>query len=229
MMKIKNLILLVLLILVMSVMVIPASFIFAEEKILFKTEVDTGYWDIWQHSDGRWQYTGRPGEQKAYDFEIIEPDEAKNYKDVEYEMEIGITKEQFMQGGGRPGYKTNDDGWNKFDEGILYHQPDNYRKTGDREVSFTLSPVGEAEIIKKDWQGEKVNGWRWYLPITVSWYGVPKTETDKAKAGGYYNIDDYLGLGPGDHRTYTYNHEKIGNGGTVTFKTTITSVTIVPR
>lgn len=197
----------------------PTPSAFSANEVLFKTQVDVGYWDIWLHSDGvTWQYTGKPGDEKSYTFAISPPPETANYDNVRHEIKAGITKEQFMAAGGRGDYAPDEAGWDEFDREILVHIPDDYRQTGDNQVTFTLSPKMRAKWIKEEWQADMVEGWRWYLPVTINWYGVPKTEKPKPKAGGFYNIDDYLGLKSGDFRTFTYNHEKIGNGGTVIFK-----------
>lgn len=198
---------------------IPAPLAFANEEVLFKTQVGVGYWDIWRHADGvTWQYTGKPGDEKSYEFTISQsqPPEGSNYDNIRFEMVPGITKNDFIAAGGRPGYSPDHDGWEKIQFEQLGKKPDNYNKTGDTQVTFTLSPTFNAELIKKQEQADMVEGWRWYLPATVYWYGVPKTEKP-LKAGGFYNIDDYLGLKSGDFRTFTYNHEKLG-GGEVTFK-----------
>lgn len=52
---------LILMLLVLCIAV-PAGTAFAlsEEEVIDR-EISTGYYDIWKHSDGTWQVTGRPG------------------------------------------------------------------------------------------------------------------------------------------------------------------------
>lgn len=156
----------------------PVPFAFAANEILFETQADTGYWDIWLHADGvTWQHTGKPDDTKSYDeFEIVPPGQAEKYENVRYEMVTGITKEQFIQAGGWNDFKPDEKGWEVFEKDILRHLPDNYRKTGGNQVTFVLSPEDEAEEITKKEQAELVRGLRWYLPVTIYiyWYGTPK-------------------------------------------------------
>jgi hypothetical protein len=168
--------------LLIVLVLVPALSAFASSnEVMFKKEVDAGYWDIWKHSDGTWQYTGKPGDEKSYDeFEITPPAEASEYQNVRYVMEIGVTKQQFMDAGGWPnaGYPPNEEGWEGFNNSYTGHIPNNYRKTGDKQVAFILAPIDGAENIREEWQADVVEGWRWYLPITVSWYGVGGEKPD---------------------------------------------------
>ncbi|MGI5882000.1 MAG: InlB B-repeat-containing protein [Dethiobacteria bacterium] len=167
--------------LLIALVLVPALSVFASgDEVMFKQQVDAGYWDTWKHSDGTWQYTGKPGDEKSYnEFVITPPAEASNYENVRWIMEIGVAREQFMEAGGWNQYGPNDEGWKKFKRDYIDHIPNNYRKTGDKEVSFNLSPVDEAEKIKEeDWQADVVEGWRWYLPVTISWYGVGGEKPD---------------------------------------------------
>ena len=79
---------LLLMALVLQFIPTPSAFAATENKeVLFKTQIDAGYWDIWLHADGvTWQYTGKPGDIKSYDFEIVFPDQADKYDNVRYEM-----------------------------------------------------------------------------------------------------------------------------------------------
>jgi hypothetical protein len=179
MIKANKLIVTVMLVaLVMQFVPMPSAFATTEGKeVMFKTQVDAGHWDIWLHADGTtWQYTGKPGNVKSYDFEIVFPDQADKYDNVRYEMVAGITREQFMAASGWWNFKPNEEGWDELDREILKYIPDNYRKTGDNQVTFTLSPKTRAKLLKESDQEELVEGWRWYLPITVSWYGAPKEQ-----------------------------------------------------
>lgn len=172
-MRSKLIMLLLLVALVAQFASVPSVFAFGE--ILFETQVGAGYWDIWLHADGvTWQHTGSPGETKSYEFDITTPDQAKKYENIRYEMEVGITEGQFMQAGGRAGYKADEEGWQEFTRVVLKYLPDSYSKTGNNQVTFQLSPKDEAKILKEDWQSELVEGWRWYLPVTILWYGTPK-------------------------------------------------------
>lgn len=172
--KIKNLMLLLLMALVM---LISVPFAFANQEILFKTDIDVGYWDIWRHADGvTWQHTGKPGDEKSYEFSIPQQAEASNYDNIRFEMVVGVSENDFIQTGGWQGYNTAD--WEKFGIDFLKREPDGYCKTGEKQVSFTLSPVENAETIKKQEQAGMVEGWRWYLPATIYWYGARKALPD---------------------------------------------------
>jgi hypothetical protein len=173
-MRSKLIIALLLMALVAQFTPVPSAF--AADEVLFETQINAGYWDIWLHADGTtWQYTGKPGDIKSYEFDIVFPDQDK-YENVRYEIAAGITREQFMQAGGRNNYKPDEEGWRGFNRDVLKYLPDNYKKTGENQVTFMLSPTDEAEILKENWQGELVEGWRWYLPVTIYWYGTPKEQ-----------------------------------------------------
>jgi hypothetical protein len=175
----RNKLIIALLLMALAAQFAPAPSAFAAvaaDEVLFNTQVNAGYWDIWLHADGTtWQHTGKPGDVKEYAFEVASPAQAEKYENVRYEMMAGITKEQFMQAGGWNNYKPNEGYWEEFKKDFLTHIPDNYRKSGENQVTFMLSPKTKAEYLKEeDWQSELVEGWRWYLPATFYWYGTPK-------------------------------------------------------
>lgn len=64
-------------------------------------------------------------------------------------MHVGITKEQYMEAGGRGEYPPDENGWREFKDKFLAHIPDNYRKTGDNRITFMLSSIDRAVSIKK--------------------------------------------------------------------------------
>lgn len=101
----------------------------------------------------------------------------------------------------------------------MRHTPDNSRKSGNNQVSFTLAPAAGAKRITKEWQAELVQGLRWYLPAIVYWYGTPTAaQPTTLPAGGLYSVDDMLGLAVGDTVTFGFHHERVGSAERITFR-----------
>jgi hypothetical protein len=127
--------------------------------------IDVGYWDIWRHADGvTWQYTGRPGDLKEYAFNLETPAVLANYHNISYKIIAPVTEAGYLQAGGYLGM-------NYTNFYICYQQytPQGYQKKDDKTVSLRLE--GTYFDIKKEWQGQLVEGRRWYLPVVVEWYG----------------------------------------------------------
>lgn len=174
-MRTRNLIFLTLLVALIFVSV-PSVFAASEEYLCTKLGLE--YWDIWLHSDGEtWQYTGAPGDTKSETFSPSRPS-FPDHENLRYVMYAGISEGDFKTAGGRSGYPPNDEGWKNFSDKFLKHIPDGYYKSGSNKVTFTLSPKSEAVNLKEDDQDELVEGWRWYLPVTIDWYGTPKATVD---------------------------------------------------
>lgn len=141
---------------------IPAE---ANEPIL--RQISVGYWDIWRHADGiTWQETGKPGDTKEYTFQPTVPAKMEGYKNIEFKIKpiIYISEQEYTQYGGRAGTS-----YPQFRLDILQYLPQNYQKKDDKTVTFKLD--GKYFDIKKDWQGQQVEGRRYYLPVLVEWYG----------------------------------------------------------
>lgn len=129
--------------------------------------IDVGYWDIWRHSDGvTWQHTGRPGDRKEYVFDLQTPSSIANYQNMSYKIILPVSAERYNQAG-----CWQEMTYARFDKDICRYIPQDYQKEEDKTVSLTLD--GTYFDIKKEWQGQLVEGRRWYLPVVVEWYGDP--------------------------------------------------------
>lgn len=214
----KKKLIVVALLVALAVLIVPAPpALEASSEVRIKTQVRVASWDIWLHADGKtWQETGAPGDRRSYTFDVAAP-EVRGYTNLRHEMVVGVTEEQFMAAGGRAGYPPDEAGWTKFGEKILQRIPDNYRLIGKNQVGFTLSPLSHAERIKKKWQAEEVEGWRFYLPAFVTWYGV-REQAAAPTRGGFYDVEALWGLRQGETVTYYYRHERTGVAGPVRFR-----------
>lgn len=139
----------------------------AQEKEPVFKYIDVGYWDIWRHSDGiTWQYTGKPRDSKEYIFTLKNPTSMADYQNISYKICYPLIEKEYNQAGGWLGHSYID-----FMDKILRYTPQDYRIKDGKMVSLVLD--GFYENIKKEWQGQLVEGRRWYLPVLVEWYGDP--------------------------------------------------------
>lgn len=175
---------------------LPAWAWASQEQVIYQ-QVTVGYFDIWKHVDGTWQDTNHDGSpdireqtgKTAY-FGYQCPQKIMNeYKLTRVNVTVDINREKYEAAGGRFGLP-----WDKFDKTFMPHMPDNYSAViahpdltnGKTSVKATLdlSPV-ERALDRKEvrFPGDEnidfshlAEGWRWYLPMIVTWYGISKDE-----------------------------------------------------
>lgn len=170
----------VLLLLALLAQLVPAGMVGAAGEEVVLKQVRLASWDIWLHADGKtWQHTGAPGDRRSYTFDVTPP-EIAGVRITRFEMTAGVTQEQFMAAGGRAGYAATETRWDAFELEVLRHSPRNLRITDGSEVAFTLGPLSDAKEIKFEWQARLVEGWRFYLPAFIVWYGVRENLPDFA-------------------------------------------------
>jgi hypothetical protein len=154
---------------------------------IVKINIVLGCYYIRKHNDGHWQYGVEKGEHVNFNTEATYPyAEGKDTAKL-----LSVT---FFQGEG----STIDEDrvlWNRWRE-PLYHEDfdddwmgeDGYRKSSVKSATYKIDeekPNGNgkatinidtdliAKIIpvwcKKDWQGENVEGWKFYIPRIEVW------------------------------------------------------------
>lgn len=151
-----------------------------EERIV---QIRAPYWDVWKHNDGTWQYTGRPGGSYTQTITLDVPEKFKQgYKNIRVEIKQGPpTKVDNDDPNIDPKYKRN---WDIYQRDILERSANitSYSISGHTAtLSFTLpTPPEEKAVNIKDEEEakgqqflENVEGWRYYLPFVVYWYGTP--------------------------------------------------------
>lgn len=164
--------------------------------------VIVGMFEIWKHSDGTWQDTDYDGKRdKPYDLDPRTvsaqlqapiPEAISNqYDNVRTEI-IPMGWEGDATGENQALFKKDIDGYSviikedmelvvnaqtysKFYEDILLKRPKEYKGAGiiNGDVEFILkaSPI---QKLKRTWQGQQVEGYGFYLPALVQYYGMPK-------------------------------------------------------
>ncbi len=151
--------------------------------------------DIWQHSNGTWQdtdgcgqpdYYGWKGKTYSKAFTLPESEWQGKYKLTRAEVTYPFAQEQFNNSG-----RLED--WKKFKRNYLTKTPANYSvaKAGENldegkvtaQWTFDLAPewldLKDPTVREQLGMDEKsfsnmAQGWRWYLPVLVTWYGVPE-------------------------------------------------------
>lgn len=178
----------------------PAPPAYAEDQVILKY-IDIGYFDIWKHSNGVWQDTNGDTYPDYPDQVEIEY-HASYHVPIELLQGYEITKVVGQQGISYEDY--NDPltvgGWAKnlkysdLNDQYFRYTPNNYHIFVPQPTPLTpdfnplpdqngngplidvmiLAPKDKAKNIKESWQAANVEGWRWYLPFTITVYGHKK-------------------------------------------------------
>lgn len=157
-----------------------------EERLV---QIITGSWDLWKHEDGRWQASGKPGDRdKTINVELGIPEKFKEgYKNIRVEIKQGPpTKADNDDPNLEPQYKQD---WIAYEKDILGKSAviTNYSISGyEVTLSFALpTPPQEMAVnIRKEEEAkgqqflENVEGWRYYLPFVVYWYGTKEVKPE---------------------------------------------------
>lgn len=171
--------------------------------------VIVGLFEIWKHSDGTWQDTDYDGicdkpyvlDKRTISAQLQAPiPEAitNQYDNISYEI-IPMTWEMDINGENEAlfkldldgysavikedmGLEVNADTYSRFYLQVLNMRPKNYRaadeKAKDGKVDFILQSDPTREL-KRNWQGKQVEGYGFYLPAIVKYYGTQKKNTSK--------------------------------------------------
>lgn len=177
------------------------------EKIIYQ-QIGTASWDIWKHSDGTWQATGKPGDAKTHTWEYTIPEnKLKGYTLTKIEVSDNpfSSEDEYKAAGGKYDFKGKLMPYRDFIDNVLKYAPDGNNpfsqkinqdlSSGKATVkwSFVLNPLEgmsrRALDLKDPKNRDLVNlpasqlanaaeGWRWYLPVLIKWYGIPKATHD---------------------------------------------------
>jgi len=182
--------------LIVLLFLIPSAALAAEpEEEIITHQVIVPSFDIWQHSNGVWQDTDGCGERDYYGwkgktlpgtFTLPESVWKGKYKLTHAEIAYPFTQEQFNSSG-------RQEDWKIFKQDYLAKTPTNYSvaKAGENldegkvtaQWTFDLAPewldLKDPTVREQLGMDEKsfsnmAQGWRWYLPVLITWYGVPE-------------------------------------------------------
>lgn len=188
--------LIVLLALLLAVPFVGAAFASDGQEQLVHEQIGTGYYAIWKVDGVAWD-NGVPGLDTTATLEYTIPvDKLNNYTLTRVEVSTGYSfdPDVFEKAGGWRGYSYED-----YKDTFLSHTPDNLSVTvADEDLnagkamvkwSATLSPVfsmGERQAMDiKDPENRDLlhfieasfpdtqEGWLWFLPVHIAWYGIP--------------------------------------------------------
>lgn len=176
-----------------------------QEEEIIGERIDVGYFEIWLHADGAtWQDTDYDGKRdkpfiiqegespeptpeyiRNYTFEAQPYAEwEEEYEDIRVEADLEwfntMTEEKYTALGGAG--KVDIEGkyqqlnYDDFGSLVLKRIPYGYKLTSNLESQLYLFDKDVAENIKREWQKELVQGWRWYLPVHLAFYGTSKIQ-----------------------------------------------------
>ncbi|SFR14972.1 hypothetical protein [Desulfoscipio geothermicus] len=198
-----------LLALLVALLLLPGMAMAASGEQVVKQQVIVPSFDIWQHTNGTWQDTDNCGQPDYYGwkdktysktFTLPEAVWKGKYELTRVEVAYPFIEEQFNASG-------RQENWEIFYKDFLRYIPANYSvtKTGENlaegkvttQWTFDLEPelldlkdptVRESLGMDEKDFSNMAQGWRWYLPVLITWYGVP-VEPEPSVASGRYLFD----------------------------------------
>jgi len=139
------------------------SYAAVEEEEVCYEEIIT--YDIWKHSNGKWQYTGSPGSSVKFDYEtVISFDTSKKLKDVKVEFLKVDSSHKWYNMAVKSASVSS----------VSYNSR-SVRYTVSTSLNANAAPV---DIKQYDWQNESVEGYRYYIPVRI------RVVYEKAESGG---------------------------------------------
>lgn len=200
----------VLLVVLALIFTLPGLALAAPREQPIKHEIRVVSLDIWKHTDGRWQdidkcgkpdYYGWKGKTLSRTYTLPEDEWKGKYELTRVVVEYPFTAEQFEKCG-RP------ESWDAFEENVERFKPANYSVTKTDENllegkvtvkrTMDLEPkllnlkdpkVREELGMNKKSFSNLAEGWRWYLPVLITWYGVPLEPEPSVVVSGHYLLD----------------------------------------
>ncbi len=184
-------------------LLLPGTALAEPQEQLFLRQVSVGSFDIWQHTDGTWQDTDHDGvadpygqTNKTLKSEVLTLPQTQytsgfTVTRVKVEYDFTLTNEELKNAG-------RSESWDLFKAKYLRYLPNNYSATKTSEdlaqgtvtVQKTLDlmpkllnlkdPAVREELGLADQDfSDMAQGWRWYTPVLIEWYGVPKDKEKK--------------------------------------------------
>ncbi|MEW5954868.1 MAG: hypothetical protein AB1815_14340 [Bacillota bacterium] len=210
-------------ILILAVLLaVPTGAAFASQEQVIYRQVGAGYFDIWLYSDGvTWQDTNKDGTPDAkgqtgikHRHEYTIPESSRQgYTLTRVEMTHIFGQAEYND----PGiYSPKAWGrtWNEFSAHELRHLSNNFSVVAANqdlsqgkvtaEWTLDLAPQRSAYDLKKHHTGQgdqfanAVEGWRWYLPVMITWYGIGADIPDFATK---LEVDKFADVKPGQRVT----------------------------
>lgn len=174
----------------------------AEMLIKEEQKIIVGLFEIWKHVDGTWQDTDHDGKRdKPYEIEnrlvsakLHEPIPVKIIEEYDqiHQQIIPIVAANDNNGVNKALFNSDPDGFNaiineeiglsveaktyiSFQELVLKHRPYEYKEASNSEGEVEFQLYSWPLIsLKRPWQEKEVEGYGFYLPALVRYFGIPK-------------------------------------------------------
>lgn len=187
-----------------------ADDILQEKHIDGYDSIIVGIFEIWKHSDGTWQDTDHDGKQdmpfdldprtiSARLYASIPEVLSNQYDNVRMEI-IPMTWEGDSTGENKALFEKDIDGYfgiikedisliinaptyELFKSFVLNMRPEKFKDLDDSSNNGSINFILKAnptQLLKRTWQGQQVEGYGFYLPALVQYYGVPKLKDIEA-------------------------------------------------
>lgn len=191
-----------LIVLLAIMLLLPGTALANPQEQFILNQISVGHFDVWQHTNGTWQDTDRDGKADPYGQTGKRVTETYTYPQSQYASQftptrVEITKitqasnltDDELRNAGRS------ETWADFNLKYLTKLPNNYSvaKTSENMAQGTVTvqrtfdlapkllnlkdPTVRAELGMTDRDfSDLAQGWRWYTPVLIKWYGVPKNQ-----------------------------------------------------
>ncbi|MTI82344.1 MAG: hypothetical protein FH756_00280 [Firmicutes bacterium] len=212
-----------LIVLFFTLLLLPGMAFANPQEQFILHEIKLGSFDVWQHTDGTWQDTDDCGDDDPYGLENKKVRETYAYPESEYASQFTPTRatidHNFTLTDDELANAGRSESWGDFDIKYLRYLPNSYSAARESlnleegtvtvlkkfdlepELMDLKDPAVRADLGMDDRDfSNMAQGWRWYTPMLVTWYGVPKENQNlKAKITSIPSEDP----NPGDSITIT--------------------------
>ncbi len=224
-----------LIVLLVTLLLLPGMAFANPQEQFILHEIKLGSFDVWQHTNGTWQDTDDCGEVDPYGLENKEVRETYAYPESEYASQFTPTRatidHNFTLTNDELANAGRSEGWDNFREDYLRYLPSSYSASREslnlEEGTITVLKKFDLEPMSLDLKDPTVRaelgmddqdfsnlaqGWRWYTPVLVTWYGVPNNPEINLVAS---SIDPGIPgneAEPGERYTATVKFKCFGTG-----------------
>ncbi len=218
-----------LIVLLAIMLLLPGTALANPQEQFILNQISVGHFDVWQHTNGTWQDTDRDGKADPYGQTGKRVTETYTYPQSQYASQftptrVEITKitqasnltDDELRNAGRS------ETWADFNLKYLTKLPNNYSvaKTSENMAQGTVTvqrtfdlapkllnlkdPTVRAELGMTDMDfSEFAQGWRWYLPVLISWYGIAQQPPDFSTQ---LEVEQFKDVKPGQVITSTVTY-----------------------
>ncbi|SFH34078.1 hypothetical protein SAMN05660649_04812 [Desulfotomaculum arcticum] len=212
-------------------LLLPGTALAEPQEQLFLRQVSVGNFDVWQHTDGRWQDTDQCGQPDPYGLtnKTLKPEvftlpqtqytSGFTVTRVEIEYDFTLTNEELKSAG-------RSESWDIFNAKYITKLPNKYKaeKIGEDLAQGTVTvqktldlmpelldlkdPAVREELVMTDQDfSDLAQGWRWYTPVLINWYGVPRQALQPPDFSVTLDKHEFKNMDPGDKVTLTATYK----------------------